>query len=385
VTRLRIGVVAGEPSGDALGAQVLAALGKRCEVVLAEGVGGSRMEAEGMVSLYPVERLAVMGLVEPLKRLPELLRINRALGSHFVRQPPDVFLGIDAPDFNLRLEKRLRRAGITTAHLVSPSVWAWRRRRLPGIARAVDLMLCLFPFETDIYRRHGLPVRHVGHPLADEIDPDVDRLSMRRQLGLEPEGPLLALLPGSREAEVRLLAPVFLQAARLLRQENPRLTLAIPAAGRERHAQLQEMLAAFDDLPVRLIPGQSREVMAAADAVLLASGTATLEAALLRRPMVVAYRMGEVSWWLLSRLVRTPYVALPNLLAGRLLVPELLQKAATPDALAAAVQPLLAGNEAADRQLQGFGELRGQLGQGAADAVASALLELAGAAGTHGG
>jgi lipid-A-disaccharide synthase len=370
-------MVAGEPSGDILGARVLAALRERYDEVLAEGVGGPLMEAQGLASLYPLERLSVMGLVEPLKRLPELLRINRALGRHFLARPPDIFLGIDSPDFNLRLERRLRRAGITTAHLVSPSVWAWRRGRLRGIARAVDLMLCLFPFETDIYRQHGLPIRHIGHPLVDEIEPDVDPLAARRQLQLDGEGALLAVLPGSREAEVRLLAPLFLQAARLLRRDNPELTIAIPAANSERLAQLRRILEAFDDLPVHLLQGRSREVMAAADVVLLASGTATLEAALLQRPMVVAYRTGGLSWQLLSRLVKTPYVALPNLLAGRLLVPELIQQAASPEALANAVQPLLAGGEAVGRQLRGFGDLRQQLGRDAAANAAGALVELA--------
>lgn len=377
MTRLRIGMVAGEPSGDMLGAGVLAALRERYDEVLAEGVGGPQMEAQGLASLYPLERLAVMGLAEPLKRLPELLRINRALGRHFLARPPDIFLGIDSPDFNLRLEQRLRRAGITTAHLVSPSVWAWRRGRLRGIARAVDLMLCLFPFETDIYRQHGLPVRHIGHPLVDEIEPDRDRLAARRRLPLDADGALLAVLPGSREAEVRLLAPLFLQAARLLRRDDPELTIAVPAINPERLAQLRRILEAFDDLPVHLFRGRSREVMAAADAVLLASGTATLEAALLHRPMVVAYRAGALSWQLLSRLVKTPYVALPNLLAGRLLVPELIQQAASPEALANAVQPLLAGGEAVGRQLRGFGDLRRQLGRNAADNAAGALVELA--------
>ena len=375
--RLHVGVVAGEPSGDILGARVLAALKQRYDEVLVEGVGGPLMQAQGLTSLYPLERLSVMGLIEPLKRLPELLRMNRALRRHFLQRPPDVFLGIDSPDFNLRLEHRLRRAGITTAHLVSPSVWAWRRSRLRGIRRAVDLMLCLFPFETEIYRRHGVPVCHVGHPLVDEIDPGIETRSARRQLELHDQGPLLALLPGSREMEVRLMAPVFLQAVRLLRRDCPQLGVAIPAATAERLVQLRQILEGFDDLPVRLFQGQSREVMAAADLVLLASGTATLEAALLQRPMVVAYRMGVLSWQVLSRLVSAPYIALPNLLASRLLVPEFVQHAARPDALAEAVLPLLAGGDAVAGQLQGFVELRQQLGRDAADNAATALAALA--------
>lgn len=376
MSRLRIGVVAGEPSGDLLGAHVLAALKQRYADVQVEGVGGPLMEAQGLESLYPLERLSVMGFSEPLKRLPELLRMKRALGRHFLQRRPDVFLGIDSPDFNLRLEKTLRGEGIATAHLVSPSVWAWRRGRLRGMSRAVDLMMCLFPFETEVYHQHGIPVCHVGHPLVDQIDPHIQSGAMRQQLQLGNEGPLLALLPGSRESEVRLLTPVFLQAVRLLRQDFPQLQLVIPAASPERFAQLEKMIKAHDDLPVRLIRGQSREAMAAADAVMLASGTASLEAALLRRPMVVAYRMGTASWQLMSRLVRTPYIALPNLLAGRLVVPELIQHAATADALAAAMRPLLAGGEASAAQCRGFDDMRQRLGSDAAVNAARALLNL---------
>ena len=238
-------------------------------------------------------------------------------------------------------------------------------------------MLCLFPFETEIYRRHGVRVRHVGHPLADEIKPGADQASTRARLGLDSPGPLLALLPGSREAEIRLLAPTFLRAARLLQRDYPELQLVIPAVSRERELQLQQILGEFGDIPARLLQGQSRDAMTAADAVLLASGTASLEAALLQRPMVVAYRMGWVSWQLLSRLVNTPYIALPNLLAGDKLVPELIQQTVTPPALADALRPLLSGGEAAARQLQGFDQLRHQLGQRAAITAAEALAELA--------
>jgi lipid-A-disaccharide synthase len=334
------------------------------------------MEAEGLQSMYPMERLSVMGFVEPLRRLPELLRIRRAVYRHFRDDPPDLFLGIDAPDFNLRLEQQLRRAGVCTAHLVSPSVWAWRQGRIRKIAGAVDLMLCLFPFETDIYRRHGIPVRFVGHPLADEIPPRVDRSAAREALGLAPPGRLVALLPGSRGAEVQLLAPLFLQAARLVWQRDPRLTFVIPAASAARRGELEQLLATCPDLPVTLVSGRSREVMAAADAILLASGTATLEAMLLKRPMVVAYRMGALSWALVSRLVRTPYAALPNVLAGEALVPELIQGAATPDAMAASLWPLLAEGDQWQRQVRAFDALHEQLRQGCAEQAAAALLAL---------
>jgi lipid-A-disaccharide synthase len=376
VSRLHIGVVAGEASGDILGARVLAALRERFDEVVVEGIGGPLMQEQGLASLYSMERLSVMGFIDPLKRLPELLRIRRRLRQHFCQRPPDLFLGIDAPDFNLRLEMLLRRSGIPTAHLVSPSVWAWRRGRVRKIRRAVDLMLCLFPFETNIYLQHGVPVRYIGHPLADEISPDMDSEAVRRQLELAGEGRLLALLPGSRESEVRLLAPLFLQAARLLHHDWPQLSFAIPAASEERLGQLQGLLQEYPDLPVTLVPGRSREVMAAADTVLLASGTATLEAALIGRPMVVAYRMGALSWQLLSRLLKTPYAALPNILAGRALVPELIQARVTPPAMVAALRPLLAGGEDAACQLQGFDTIRRDLRKSAAESAASALAEL---------
>lgn len=376
--RLRIGVLAGEASGDILGSRILAELRRHCDDLVVEGIGGPLMEAQGLHSLFPMERLSVMGFVEPLKRLPELLRIRSAVYQHFRDDPPDLFLGIDSPDFNLRLERKLRGHGIRTAHLVSPSVWAWRRGRIHKIKRAVDLMLCLFPFETAIYDEHGIPVRFVGHPLADELPEQVDKLAARRQLALAEQGKLLALLPGSRGGEVRLLAPLFLAAAQLLCQRNPGLRLVLPAANPARRAELEALLARMPTLSVTLLDGRSREAMAAADAVLLASGTATLEAALLRRPMVVGYRMGAFSWWLITRLVNTEYAALPNVLAGRALVPELLQEKATPAGLADAVQALLDGGDATRAQLAGFADMHRSLSRGFARQATQALLELSG-------
>lgn len=373
---MRIGVVAGEASGDLLGARVLAALRMRFPGLVVEGIGGPLMEAQGLRSMFPLERLSVMGFVEPLKRLPELLRIRRSVYDHFDASPPDLFLGIDSPDFNLRLERRLRERGITTAHLVSPSIWAWRQGRIHSIKRAVDMMLCLFPFETAIYAEQGIPACFVGHPLADELSPQPDRTAARRALGLDSAPTTLALLPGSRGSEVRLLAPLFLQAARLLRQSDPGLALVLPAAGPARESELRQLLGSYRDLGVTVVQGRSREVMAACDAVLVASGTATLEAALLKRPMVVAYRMGALSWLLLKWLVKTPYAALPNILAGRALVPELLQRAATPAALAAALRPLLAGGPAATRQLGAFEGIHRELCQDYGERAAEALSAL---------
>jgi lipid-A-disaccharide synthase len=374
--RLRIGVLAGEASGDILGSRVLAALKSRYDEVIVEGIGGPLMQAQGLDSLFPMERLSVMGIVEPLKRLPELLRIRAAVFRHFRDNPPDLFLGIDSPDFNLHLEKKLRRAGVTTAHLVSPSVWAWRRGRIRKIKRSVDLMLCLFPFETTIYQQHGIPVSFVGHPMAAEIAQRVDKVAARAELGLAPEGSLLALLPGSRGSEVRLLAPLFLQAADILWQRDRQLTFVIPATNELRRRELMQLLEEYPQLPVTLLSGQSREAMAAADAILLASGTATLEAALLKRPMVVAYRMGALSWFLMSRMLKTEYVALPNVLAGKALVPELLQGAATPEAMVSALQPLLEAGAAADRQLRGFDAIHRHLQRDFSVQSADALMHL---------
>lgn len=335
--------MAGEASGDLLGARVIEALRLRHPDLELQGVGGQQMEAAGLQSHFPLERLAVNGLVEPLMRLPELLSRRADLLQQMRASPPDVFLSIDSPDFNLRLASNLRASGIPTAHLVSPSVWAWRKGRLRGIARAVDMMLCLFPFETEAYRQCGIPVRCVGHPVADEITTPPDRLLARRELGLTEQGPVLALLPGSRAAEVSALGPVFLRCAQLLGQQHANLAVVIPASSHERRVQLESLMDATSGLSVTLVDGNARTAMAAADAVLVAAGTATLEAAILQRPMVVAYKMHAVSWAVLSRLVHTTHVALPNLLVGRELVAEFLQDAATPEALAVAISPMLNG------------------------------------------
>ncbi len=376
---LRIGVVAGEASGDILGAHLLTALREHCPDMIVEGIGGPLMAEQGLEPLFPMERLAVMGLVEPLKRLPELLGIRGSIYRHFCEHPPDVFLGIDAPDFNLHLEEKLRAAGVTTAHLVSPSVWAWRRGRIHKIRRAVDLMLTLFPFETAVYREHGVPVEFVGHPLADALPVEpVDPEVARSRLGISGKGPLLAILPGSRGGEVRLLGPLFLDVAARLHLQYPHMSFVVPAANEQRRHDLEGMLQAHPGLPVSVLDGQSREAMAAADAVLLASGTATLEALLLKKPMVVAYRMAPLSHAVISRLIRTPYVALPNILADAPVVPELLQTAATPEALTGAVGQLLADAGQREAQVSHFEQIHRQLRLGSAQRSAAALLQLVG-------
>ena len=373
---LRIGILAGEASGDILGSRVLAALRQRFPDLTVEGMGGPLMEAQGLTSMYPMERLSVMGFVEPLKRLPELLRIRGALYRHFRDNPPDVFLGIDSPDFNLHLEQKLRAQGIRTAHLVSPTIWAWRAGRIRKIKRAVDQMLCLFPFELDIYRQHAMAATFVGHPLADEIPMHTDPGPARAALGLPPPAKVLALLPGSRGGEVRLLAPLFLEAARQLSERDPAIHFVLPAASEARMTQIHAELAHFPELPVTVLAGQSRQAMAAADAILLASGTATLEAMLLKRPMVVAYRMGELSWQVASRIATTRFVALPNVLAGERIVPELLQHAATPEAMVDELWPLLSEGDKALAQADAFEVFHQQLALGYADHAAAALAQL---------
>ncbi len=375
---MRVGILAGETSGDILGAHLLSALRERCPDLQVEGMGGPLMAAQGLDSMFPMERLSVMGFVEPLKRLPELLRMRGTLYRHFRDNPPDIFLGIDSPDFTLHLEQKLRRRGIRTAHLVSPSVWAWRRGRIRKIRRAVDLMLTLFPFEAQVYRDHGIPVEFVGHPLADAlpIDPET-AVTARRELSLTEAGPLLSLLPGSRGSEVRLLAPLFLETARRLLAEQPDLRFVLPAAGPERRAQLAPLLARYTDLPLTVIDGSSQRAMAASDAVLLASGTATLEAMLLKKPMAVAYRMAPLSWAIISRLVSTPFAALPNILAGRKLVPEHLQRAATPEALVATLKPLLRSSQAGSAQREAFTDIHRELRLGSSVRCAAALARLA--------
>lgn len=371
---LRVALVAGEASGDILGSGLMRALKARHPDVEFIGVGGPRMEAEGLASLFPMERLAVMGLVEVLGRLPELLRRRKQLIADLIAARPDVFIGIDAPDFNLGVELKLRQAGIRTVHYVSPSVWAWRQKRVFKIRDACDLMLTLFPFEAKFYTEHQVPVCFVGHPLADDIPLEADRGQARRALGLPEEGAVVALLPGSRGGEVAKLGSLFLDAAERLRVLRPELHFVLPCANAERRAQLEQMLAGRN-LSLTLLDGQSHLALAACDAVLIASGTATLEALLYKRPMVVAYKVAPLTYRILKRLVKSPYVSLPNLLAQRMLVPELIQDAATPDSLAQTLAPLIVDGQA---QTDGFDQIHRTLRRDASARAADAVLELVG-------
>ncbi|WP_416138158.1 lipid-A-disaccharide synthase [Halomonas sp. HK25] len=339
----RVYLVAGELSGDILGAGLMRALKARHPGVEFRGIGGPRMIHEGIDSRFPLETLSVMGLVEVLRHLPGLIRVRRSLKADALAWRPDIMVGIDAPDFNLGLERQLREAGLTTAHYVSPSVWAWRQGRVKGIARSVDAMLTFLPFEAAFYARHRVPVAFVGHPLADELPLENDRAGVRGELGLPAEGEVLAVLPGSRANEIRFLGETFLDAAERLCAARPGLRVVVPAATPERRAELEALLAEHPALAERLtlLDGQAREAMVASDAVLLASGTAALEAMLCHRPMLVAYRMAPATHWLARRLVKTEWISLPNLIARETLVPELIQDAASPEAIAARLGEML--------------------------------------------
>jgi len=374
---ITFGIIAGEASGDILGAGLIRSLRARYPKARFVGIGGDEMVAEGFHSLVPMERLSVMGLVEVLGRIRELFSIRARLFEYFFATPPDVVIGIDSPDFTLAIERRCREAGIPSVHYVSPSVWAWRQKRIFKIAKSVDLMLTLFPFEARFYEEHQVPVSFVGHPLADRIPMEPETGKARQELGLDDQAPLLAVLPGSRAGEVERLGTLFLQAARWIQQRRPDLQLVIPCVNRDRERQVRELVEALDvRLQVTIVRGRSREVMAASDVVLLASGTATLEAMLLKKPMVVGYRLSDFSYALLSRLVKVPHVALPNLLAKKPLVPELLQADATAESLGAAVLERLESAGERQRLVDAFTELHHTLKQDADEKAALAISEL---------
>jgi lipid-A-disaccharide synthase len=377
--KLRIGLVAGEVSGDRLGAALMKAIQAKIPNVCFEGVGGPLMIAAGLQSLCPMEPLSVMGLVEPLKNLPTLLHMRRSLAEHYIADPPAVFIGIDAPEFNLGLELKLRRKGIKTVHYVSPSVWAWRQKRIKKIARAVDHMLTLLPFEADFYRTHQVPVTFVGHPLADELPLVPDPKKAREELGLEGKaGPIVALLPGSRKGEIALLGSLFLETARRCRETLPELSFVLPAANSARRHQLETLMPEFADVPVTIIDGQSHAVMEAADAVLLASGTTALEAMLLKKPMVVSYKATWLTHAIISRMLKVPYVSLPNLLAGEELVPELLQHDATIEKLTEPLLRMLTRPDYYAEITRQFDHMHQQLRCDASNTAADVVLNLIG-------
>ena len=376
---LHVGIIAGEASGDNLGAALIHAIRKQEPDAVFEGVAGPRMQAAGCFSLYPMENLSVMGLVEVLKHLPKLLSMRRDLRRHFLETPPDIFIGIDAPDFNLSLERSLKRAGIRTLHYVSPSVWAWRQYRVRKIAASVDCMLTLFPFEERYYEQQQVPARFVGHPLADLITDAVDPLPARAHLGIDHQGPLVALLPGSRVGEVKRLAGDFLLAASWCHERRSDIRFVVPLANNACRSVFEAALAAVNSrLPVTLLHGQALAAMAAANAVLMASGTATLECMLLKRPMVVAYRLSPLTYRLARLLVNTPYYSLPNLLADRPLVKEFIQDDVTPEALGGEILRLLNDPAHAQELTTVFAQIHDELRRDASRIAADAVFEIAG-------
>ncbi|MDG1772205.1 MAG: lipid-A-disaccharide synthase [Oceanicoccus sp.] len=381
MSTLRIGIVAGEASGDILGSSLMQAIKRKHPQVIFEGVGGPLMIAEGFNSHIPMDRLSVMGFVEPLKRLPELLRIRRDLKAHFINSPPDLFIGIDSPDFTLNIELALRNEGVLTAHYVSPSVWAWRQGRVKKIAKAVDRMLTLLPFEAEFYHQHNVPVTFVGHPLADKFAIELDELAMQKQaarstLSLDSDATMVALLPGSRGGEVKMLGQSFIETARWCLHQRPDLKFVIPAANAQRREQLEALLQEHGKgLPITLLDGQSQTVMAAADVVLMASGTTTLEALLLKKPMVVAYRLAAFTYFIVSRLVKSPFFSLPNLLAGEKMVPEVLQNDVRPEMLGPLVLERL--HEDAQAQIvERFTDIHKALKLNASERAADVLLTM---------
>jgi lipid-A-disaccharide synthase len=332
-------MVAGEASGDFLGAHLIEALKTRLPGASFVGIGGPMMEAAGMSSWFPMETLAVRGYVEVLRHYREIAGIRRRLRKGIVKERPSAFIGIDAPDFNLELEEHLKDKGIPTIHYVSPSIWAWRGARIRRIARAANQVLVLFPFEAGIYRRAGIPVTYVGHPLADVIPMEDATAAAREQLRLSSEQVIFALLPGSRQSEVQYMAATFVRAAKLMHDRMPQARFLVPLVSRETRSLFEAALyrEGGQDLPLTILFGHARDAIAAADAVLVASGTATLEAALYRKPMVITYRMATLSWKIMSRMGYLPYVGLPNIIAGEFIVPEILQDDATPENLAQAL------------------------------------------------
>lgn len=379
---MKIGIVAGETSGDILGGRLMAAIHERVSDVEFVGVGGESMLAQGLQALAPLEALAVNGFRDPLLRSPSLFKLLRRLKRRFLAEPMDVVVGVDFNVFNFMLERAVKKRGIPTAHYVSPSVYAWRPGRIKGIAKTADAVLALYPFEPPLYEDHGGRAVFVGHPLADEIEPDAGSVDARHRareaLGVAPDGFVVALLPGSRSSEIGHLGAIFLRTADRLRETFADAEFLIPAPTPAVHASMQRVLAEVPVAGVRLVHGQSRAVIAAADLVLVKSGTATLEAMLLRRPMVVTYRMGALTAWLIRRLKTSPYVALPNILTGRELVPELLQEQAQPERLTNALIEQYRRCQDDPAYLETCAHWHEKLRQGGAGKAAEVVLSLTG-------
>lgn len=373
---MKLGIIAGETSGDLLGAALIHALRKIHPHLTVEGIAGPAMIAAGCNALFDSERLSVMGLIEPLFHLPELLKIRRNITNHFLQQRPDVFIGIDSPDFNLGIELQLKKAGIKTIHYVSPTVWAWRKNRIHKIAKATDKVLTLFPFEKNFYDQHGVSSVFVGHPLADKIPVESDQLAARKKIGLEQGAIYIALLPGSRRTEIQHLGEIFIKTAKLCWEKNKKIRFITSAVNEKREKEFKlQLQKVAPELPLHFFTHCSQEVMAAADTVLVCSGTATLEAMLIKRPMVIVFKTGFLSYQIAKWLVDVNFIGLPNLLANEKLVPEFIQNEAQPETLAQSLLDLL-NVEKQELLKKRFTELHHELKKDASQAAANAVMDL---------
>lgn len=374
---MRIAMVAGEPSGDVLGAALCDALLQIDPTMTIEGIAGPGMIAAGCTPLFKMEDIAVMGLLEVVKHIPKILRVRREFFKFLSHNPPDIFIGIDAPDFNLPLEMKLKKQGVLTVHYNSPTIWAWRKNRIHKISRSTDLMLTQFPFEAALYEQHNLPVRYVGHLLADRIPMEINPSSYRQRLGFGADRKVVALLPGSREMEIKRLGPLFVETAKWCLQREPELQFIVPMANAARLEQMQSILSNNGaTFPVKLTLDNAQHAMVAADVVLLASGTATLEALLLQRPMVVAYKLSPMSHWLGKRLVNIDKFSLPNILAEKHLVPEFIQHEATAENLGEAILQRLNNPSLVKQLIEEYQQIHLGLRRNASAQAANAVMSL---------
>lgn len=375
---VRIAMVAGEPSGDLLASHLIVALKERLPDAIFYGIGGPKMQGRGFDSWWPMEKLSVMGYWDALKHYREIAGIRRQLKKRLLDLKPDIFIGVDAPDFNLGLESALKSAGVRTIHYVSPSIWAWRGGRIKKIGSAVNHVLALFPMEPPLYEKENIPVTYVGHPLADIIPMQTSKKVVREKLALPRDYPIFAMLPGSRKGELEMMADTFVQTAKIICERFlPNAIFVVPLTTRETRLQFEAAIYRQQaaDIPFRLLFGHAQDALGAADVSLVASGTATLEAALIKRPMVITYKIAKFSYWLMKRMAYQPYVGLPNVLAGRYVVPEILQDEATPENLAEALIKLYEDKENAEAVEEAFTDMHWQLRQNTAEKAANAVIE----------
>ena len=376
---LRIAIVAAEPSGDQLGGHLIRALKQHQQNISFEGIGGDKMIGEGFSSWYPMEKLSVMGLVEVLKHLPELLGIRRDLTRRLIDNPPDLFIGIDAPDFNLGLEKKLKSAGIPTVHYVSPTIWAWREKRVKTLRKATDLVLSIFPFEVPLLKKHGVTAVYAGHPLAEDMKNIPGKTASREMLNMPSTRPVMGILPGSRMSEVKQLTDDFLETALLVSKRNNEVIFSIPVATDAIEAYILSRISSrYRDLDIRLFKDHSRTVMAAADVLLMASGTASLEAALYKKPMVIGYRVHWLTHFILIKLglVKTRFFAMPNILADSMIVPEHLQESCRPEVLAKSVLAFFTKKQYRQQTIDALGEVKASLSDGSVEQAAQVMMDM---------